>query len=119
MNNQTNEVMEHYSWVDELLEKKYYDYAVFEDEYDDRDYETFGYGEDERYAWVDKLLEKKYYDYVNVEDEKDDCETFVDDYDLLVSDLKNLISYHEDRRQRRAKQTDDVFALFNQMTAHI
>jgi hypothetical protein len=86
----------------------------------------------ENYAWVDELLEKKYYDYIS-EDEDDislNYETFSQnetqdqdqdetDFDMLISDLKNLISYHEDRKRRRNKQTDDVFALFNELNMDV
>jgi len=120
-----NRCTEDYAWVDELLEQKYYGYISEDEDNDERDYETFSNGEEERYAWVDDLLEKKYYSYVNVDDEKDDCETFSDDcetfsddFDFLIRDLKTLIAYHEDRRQRRNKENDEVFALFNQMTAN-
>jgi hypothetical protein len=81
----------------------------------------------ENYAWVDELLEKKYYDYIS-EDEEDivqNCETFSSyededknndsDFDLLIRDLKIIIAYHEDRRQRRNESTDDVFTLFNML----
>lgn len=81
----------------------------------------------ENYAWVDELLEKKYYDYIS--DDEDDivqnCETFSSDdeennesdVDLLIRDLKIIIAYHEDRRQRRNESTDDVFTLFNMLNS--
>lgn len=114
-----NRCTEDYAWVDELLEKKYYGYISEDQDDSDRDYETFA--EEERYAWVDELLEKKYYGYISEDEDniKRDYHTFSDDdCDVLIRDLKTLIAYHEDRRQRRNNQTDEVFALFNQLTAN-
>lgn len=88
MNASRNEVMENYAWVDELLEKKYYDYVAAEEDDIKRDYETFAYEN-------------------------------ATDFDLLISDLKKIISYHEDRKQRRrSEEVDNVFALFNQLNVH-
>jgi hypothetical protein len=88
----------------------------------------------ENYAWVDELLEEKYYAYIS-EDEDDitvNYETFSQtenqdqdqdqddsDFNLLIRDLKKIISYHEDRRQRRNKQVDEFFELFNKLNADI
>jgi len=88
----------------------------------------------ENYAWVDNLLEEKYYAYIS-EDEDNitvNYETFSqmdnqdqdqdqDDsyFNILIRDLKKIISYHEDRRQRRNKQIDEFFELFNKLNADI
>lgn len=83
----------------------------------------------ENYAWVDELLEKKYYEYINYEENvflnlktfspNDEYENYNDkcdsDFDLLLRDLKIILSYHEDRRHRRKNQSDDVFDVFNML----
>lgn len=94
-------VRENYAWVDELLEQKYYSY-ISEDEDDITiNYETFSQTE------------------TKDQDQDQDQDQDNSDFNLLISDLKKIISYHEDRRQRRNKQIDEFFVLFNKLNADI
>ena len=105
----SNEILcENYAWVDAMLEEKFYDYVIQDNDDTDIDYDTC-----EHYAWVDSLLEEQFYDYIIQDDDNIhvNYETFGDqdqdqdqdnsDFSLLIRDLKIIIDYHEDRRQRR------------------
>jgi hypothetical protein len=85
---------ENYAWVDAMLEKKFYDYHIEEDDDINLNYETFG------------LIDQRQHEYQEVDQDQDQEDS---DFNLLVRDLQALIAYHQDRRQRRNSDLRDFF----------